>query len=140
MFADALVALTLGLTTVGGPKQEAAPDAPLIKVQELEVGKGAEIKPGDLVTLHFVVRVPQGKELANSYRRGLPFTFQVSDQTQGFWETCVRGMRSSGRRTLVLPAGIAYGATGRPPFVPAGAPIEATVAVVEVRAIPVDAK
>lgn len=88
------------------------------EVQELVVtddveGTGAEVKPGDTVTAHYVgVQASNGVEFDSSWSRGEPTQFPLDQVIEG-WGTGLVGMKEGGRRTLVIPAAQAYG--DRPP-------------------------
>lgn len=83
---------------------------------DLTVGDGAEAKTGDTVKVEYVgVLYDGGKEFDASWNRGAePFEFTVG---QGMvikgWDQGVVGMKVGGRRQLVIPADLAYGAQGQ---------------------------
>lgn len=91
-----------------------------MKVEDLIEGEGAEAKAGDEVTVQYVlVDYKSGKEIEASWDRGEPFTFTLG--TGGVipgWDLGVEGMREGGRRELIIPPGLAYGAEGSPPIGP----------------------
>lgn len=100
-----------------------------LEVTDLVDGTGAEAKPGDELTVHFVLLLQKnGKEVDSSWG-GKPFSFELGGEgvTAG-WEQGIDGMREGGRRELVVPADLSYGKAGIPPRI---GPNEALVSVVD---------
>ncbi len=94
------------------PPSGAAPKT--LEIKDLIVGKGAEAKDGDTVTVNYVgVLFHGGKEFDASWKRNEPFSFELGKPSviQG-WQKGVVGMKVGGRRELVIPAALAYGAKG----------------------------
>jgi peptidylprolyl isomerase len=94
--------------------------------QDLIVGKGKKAATGDLVSVQYVgVLFDNGKEFDASWkgkRPGQPFQFQLGGgQVIPGWDQGVAGMRVGGRRKLIIPPDLAYGAQGYPPDIPANA-------------------
>jgi FKBP-type peptidyl-prolyl cis-trans isomerase len=125
MFKDVLTTLGLGLNLLS-PAQ-----SPGIPVEDLVLGKGPEIASGQLLTVHFIVSDEGGVELANSRKRGLPFTFKYAAAGDDLFARIVPGMHVGGQRRVHLPAELAYGAAGLPPLVPANQPIVVVVTVLK---------
>jgi len=118
-------ALTIPTVTV--------PDSPATElgIKDLKVGDGAEAKPGDTVTVNYIGVGQQSKKtFDSSYGRG-PATFRL-DQVIPGWTNGIPGMKVGGRRELVIPGDMAYGAN--PPF-PDIAPNETLVFVVDLLAV-----
>jgi peptidylprolyl isomerase len=85
-----------------------------LEIKDLIVGKGAEAKNGESVTVNYVgVLFHGGKEFDASWLRKEPFTFELGKPgvIQG-WLQGVPGMKVGGRRELVIPAALAYGSKG----------------------------
>ncbi len=93
---------------------------------DVVVGKGAEAKNGDKITVQYVGQLfSNGKEFDTSWKKGAkPFEFTLGQNAviKG-WDQGVPGMKVGGRRILVIPADLAYGAAGSPPTIPANAPL-----------------
>ncbi len=94
-------------------------------VKEIIKGTGAEAKAGDSVTVNYVgVLYNGGKEFDASWKRNEPFTFTLGKgQVIAGWDQGVAGMKVGGRRELIIPSELAYGAKGSPPTIPANAPL-----------------
>ena len=101
---------------------------------DLIVGKGAEAVAGKKVTVQYVgVSFATKKQFDASWDRGQPFSFVLGQGRviQG-WDEGVPGMKVGGRRQLVIPAELAYGASGSPPVI---GPNEALVFVVDLLSV-----
>jgi peptidylprolyl isomerase len=96
-----------------------------LETKDLIVGTGAEAKDGDTVTVNYVgVLYKGGKEFDASWKRNEPFSFTLGKgQVIAGWDQGVAGMKVGGRRELIIPSELAYGAKGSPPTIPANAPL-----------------
>jgi peptidylprolyl isomerase len=105
------------------PPSGAAPSK--LAVKDLIAGTGPEAKAGQSVTVNYVgVLFHGGKVFDASWKRNEPFTFALGKgQVIPGWDQGVAGMKVGGRRELVIPAALAYGAKGSPPTIPANAPL-----------------
>ena len=81
----------------------------LVVTDEVE-GSGDEVTPGATVTAHYVgVSASTGVQFDASWDRGAPISFPLDGVIQG-WSQGLLGMKGGGRRTLVIPGHMAYGA------------------------------
>jgi peptidylprolyl isomerase len=96
-----------------------------LETKELIAGTGAEAKVGDNVTVNYVgVLYKGGTEFNASWETKEPFTFVLGKgQVIPGWDQGIPGMKVGGRRELIIPAALAYGAKGSPPKIPANAPL-----------------
>jgi peptidylprolyl isomerase len=103
------------------PPAGAAPSKLVVK--DLIAGTGPEAKAGKSVTVNYVgVLYNGGKEFDASWKRSEPFSFTLGQgQVIPGWDQGVAGMKVGGRRELIIPAALAYGAKGSPPAIPANA-------------------
>jgi peptidylprolyl isomerase len=93
--------------------------------KEIVTGTGTEAKSGDAVTVNYVgVLYKTGKVFDASWKRNetFPFTLGKGQVIPG-WEQGVEGMKVGGRRELIIPASLAYGAKGSPPTIPPNEPL-----------------
>jgi peptidylprolyl isomerase len=83
-----------------------------LAIRDLVVGDGAQASPGDQVLVHYVgVDFESGDEFDSSWNRGEPIKFPLRGLIQG-WQDGIPGMRVGGRRELICPPHLAYGAAG----------------------------
>ncbi|GAB7051678.1 FKBP-type peptidyl-prolyl cis-trans isomerase [Catenuloplanes indicus] len=89
------------------------PPADLI-VEDITVGDGEEVTPGRHAIVHYVgVSHSNGRQFDASWDRGDTFSFPVGGgQVIGGWDRGVVGMKVGGRRRLVIPPHLGYGAHG----------------------------
>lgn len=94
------------------------PDGPpptLLVHEDLVVGAGTEAVAGKSVEVQYVgVSWSTKKQFDASWDRGgSPFSFQLgAGQVIRGWDQGVAGMRVGGRRRLVIPPDLGYGARG----------------------------
>ncbi|MGC8862812.1 MAG: FKBP-type peptidyl-prolyl cis-trans isomerase [Armatimonadota bacterium] len=84
----------------------------------MKIGRGAEAKPGKIVTVHYRGWLNNGTEFDSSRRRNQPFTFTLGrGQVFQGWDEGISGMRVGGVRELTVPPHLGYGnqAQGRIP-------------------------
>jgi peptidylprolyl isomerase len=98
--------------------------------EDLIEGTGATAENGDEVTVQYVgVGFDSQEEFDASWNTGEPFTFTLGEGKVILgWERGLEGMKVGGRRQLVIPAPMAYGAAGFPPKI---RPNEALVFVID---------
>lgn len=91
---------------------QAAPQDLVIK--DLIVGTGAEAVAGKAVVVNYVgISQTTGREFDSSWSRSQLFTFQLgAGKVIPGWDRGVAGMKVGGRRELVIPPELAYGARG----------------------------
>ncbi len=97
-----------------------APPKALV-VKDLIKGTGATAKTGSNVTVNYVgVLYKGGKEFDSSWKTGAPFAPFPLGQGAVIpgWDKGLVGMRVGGRRELIIPPSLAYGAKGSPPTIP----------------------
>jgi peptidylprolyl isomerase len=98
------------------------PDGPpptTLQVDDIFVGDGAEATAGDTLTMQYVgVNYSDGKQFDASWDNGQPFTFQLGGgQVIPGWDQGIEGMKVGGRRELIVPPDLGYGAQGSPPAI-----------------------
>jgi|GEM_PF-3637144 len=81
-------------------------------------GWGEPVKDGDVVEIQFVVTKSTGERLADSKKRGLPYTFKIGAAgNDPLLDMVVKGMRVGGVRTGTVEARDAYGPDGMLPAI-----------------------
>ena len=77
-------------------------------------------KYGALVTLHYELRLLDGKKVIESSRaRNEPLTIPIGvGRVIKAWDEAVMEMKVGEHRTIIVPHYLAYGVTGSPPTIP----------------------
>lgn len=91
--------------------------------KDVKVGTGAEAVPGKAVTVDYTGWIDEGdkkgKKFDSSLDRGEAFTFTLGmGQVIKGWDEGVAGMKVGGKRTLMIPASLGYGARGAGAAIP----------------------
>ena len=117
------IALTgIALTPAGAAEQKESKivtSASGLKYLDLVVGNGASPVKGQQVTVHYTGTLENGKKFDSSVDRGRPFTFVIGvGQVIKGWDEGVMSMKVGGRRKLIIPAQLGYGARGAGGVIP----------------------
>jgi peptidylprolyl isomerase len=89
---------------------------------DIAIGRGPNPKAGQVVVVHFSGWLDDGTKFDSTHDRKKAFGFPVgSGQVIKGWDECVRTMQVGGKRRLVVPPQLAYGAKGVPGLVPSNA-------------------
>ena len=105
-----------------------------LKFEDTDVGTGDEAKVDSLVSVHYTGYLEDGTIFDNSVERGEPIKFSLgAREVIAGWDEGIAGMKVGGRRLLVVPPDLAYGADGRSPVIPPNATLifDVTLAGVE---------
>ena len=94
-----------------------------LQYEDLVVGTGAEAAPGRNVTVHYTGWLydggEQGDKFDSSKDRDEPFIFPLgAGMVIKGWDEGVQGMKVGGRRILVIPSTLGYGARGAGGVIP----------------------
>ena len=111
------------------PKPSGSPPRRLVK-EDIVKGTGPGAKPGDTVVVHYVgMNFSNGQEFDASWDAGAPFPVELgAGGVIAGWERGLVGIRAGGRRELIIPPELGYGADGYPPDIP---PNETLVFVID---------
>ena len=147
LFGLVLIALVVSACSAGGtppvPTQPAAqatnppvtlptqpPDAPKgdvttasgLQYTDLAVGSGESPQTGDTVVVHYTGTLVDGTKFDSSVDRGEPFAFQIGvGQVIPGWDEGVGSMKVGGKRKLIIPPDLGYGAQGAGSAIPPNA-------------------
>ena len=112
---------------VAVPKTIAA--APGFKKIDTVIGEGATAEPGQTVSVHYTgwlyeteAADNRGTKFDSSVDRGNPFEFPLgAGRVIKGWDEGFSGMQVGGKRTLIIPAEMGYGARGAGKLIPPNA-------------------
>lgn len=101
-------------------------------------GEGEVASAGHHVTVHYTGWLyqdgEQGAKFDSSKDRGDPFAFRLgAGQVIQGWDEGVAGMKVGGARTLIIPAGLGYGARGAGGVIPPNATLKFDVELLGLR-------
>jgi FKBP-type peptidyl-prolyl cis-trans isomerase len=106
-----------------------------LRYEDLKVGSGAQAKAGCQVTTHYTGWLAKdGKKIDSSLDRRRPFVFPLgAGRVIKGWEEGIVGMKVGGKRKLLIPARLAYGARGVGDIIPPNADLVFDVELLEVK-------
>ena len=127
--------LSLMLVAACGSDAERTNVTELIK-QDGKVGTGAEAVAGRNVTVHYTGWLydngQAGKKFDSSKDRNDPFAFPLgAGQVIKGWDLGVATMKTGGKRTLIIPPELGYGARGAGGVIPPNATLKFDVELLD---------
>jgi len=88
----------------------------------IEEGTGPKPETGQKVKVHYTGKLKDGAEFDSSLKRGEPIAFILgTGQVIKGWDEGIADMKVGGKRQLIIPPDLGYGARGRPPVIPENA-------------------
>jgi FKBP-type peptidyl-prolyl cis-trans isomerase len=108
--------------TATDPNPEPLTKGDKLEITDLTIGSGAAAQAGNRVSVHYTGTLTDGTVFDTSLKRGQPFTFNLGagDVIAG-WDQGVAGMKVGGKRKLVIPPELGYGASGAGGVIPPNA-------------------
>lgn len=91
--------------------------------EDIKVGEGASPEKGQKVTVHYTGWLKQNEQkFDSSVDRGEPFSFTIGKgEVITGWDEGVATMKVGGKRKLIIPGDLAYGANGAHGVIPPNA-------------------
>lgn len=84
-----------------------------LKYEDIVAGAGESPESGQMVTVHYTGTLENGTKFDSSVDRGQPFTFKIGvGQVIKGWDEGVMTMKVGGKRKLIIPPQLGYGARG----------------------------
>ncbi|MDO9205569.1 FKBP-type peptidyl-prolyl cis-trans isomerase [Methylotenera sp.] len=124
-------------------KETTAMTAEITELQKIDtqVGAGREAEPGFNVKVHYTgwlfdaaAKDNKGKKFDSSLDRGQPFEFGLGQgQVIQGWDEGFAGMKVGGKRTLIIPSEMGYGARGAGGAIPPNATLIFDVELLDVK-------
>jgi FKBP-type peptidyl-prolyl cis-trans isomerase len=105
-----------------------------LKFTDDQVGTGTEAQKGKTVSVHYTGWLLDGTKFDSSRDRNQPFSFPLGQgQVIKGWDEGVAGMKVGGKRTLVIPPDLGYGARGAGGVIPPNATLKFEVELLDVK-------
>jgi peptidylprolyl isomerase len=105
-----------------------------LQYEDLVPGSGASPSPGKTVIVHYTGWLTNGTKFDSSVDRNEPFSFTIgSGQVIPGWDEGVMSMKIGGKRKLVIPPELGYGAAGAGGVIPANATLVFEVILLDIR-------
>src|SRR5437868_9794815 len=127
-FAFALAAMMpLGLSTHASAQvAKTVTTQSGLQITDTTVGTGASPKKGQICVMHYTGWLyengQKGKKFDSSVDSGKPFEFPIgAGRVIAGWDEGVASMKVGGKRTLVIPPSLGYGARGAGGVIPPNA-------------------
>ena len=109
-----------------------------LQIIDTKIGTGASPKPGQTCVMHYTGWLYQngakGQKFDSSVDRGRPFEFPLGRQRViAGWDEGVASMKVGGKRTLIIPPELGYGARGAGGVIPPNATLIFEVELLDVK-------
>ena len=88
-----------------------------LTTKDIIVGTGKEVLPTSTLTVHYTLMAWSTGKIIESSWSGEPATFPLAGVVEG-WQKGLPGAKEGGRRLLILPPEMGYGAAGSGPIGP----------------------
>jgi len=128
MLALAVAAAVAGVgVTLAPAKAQPVMTTPSgLKIIDTKVGTGPSPKPGQICVMHYTgwlyVNGAKGAKFDSSVDRNEPFEFPIgAHRVIAGWDEGVATMKVGGKRTLIIPPELGYGARGAGGVIPPNA-------------------
>jgi peptidylprolyl isomerase len=97
-----------------------------LQIMDTKIGTGATCKPGQICVMHYTGWLyhdgAKGQKFDSSLDRGQPFEFPLGKhQVIAGWDEGIAMMKVGGKRTLIIPPELGYGARGAGGIIPPNA-------------------
>jgi peptidylprolyl isomerase len=109
-----------------------------LQITDSKIGTGATPKAGQTCVMHYTGWLYQdgakGKKFDSSVDRGQPFEFPLGQRRViAGWDEGVASMKVGGKRTLIIPPELGYGARGAGGVIPPNATLIFEVELLDVK-------
>lgn len=105
-----------------------------LKIEDLVIGKGSDVKSGDTVVVHYTGWLENGQKFDSSHDRDQPFEVKIG---VGYvikgWDMGIPGMKTGGKRKLTIPYEMGYGKYGAGDDIPGFATLIFEVELIKIK-------
>ena len=134
--AALLAAIGFRLTPASAQPVSTTPSG--LKIIDVKVGTGPSPRTGQTCVMHYTGWLyengAKGKKFDSSVDRGAPFEFKIGvHQVIAGWDEGVATMKVGGKRTLIIPPQLGYGARGAGGVIPPNATLMFDVELLAVK-------
>jgi peptidylprolyl isomerase len=107
-----------------------------LKMIDSKVGDGEAVKTGNFISVHYTGWLNEngvrGMKFDSSVDRGQPFQFTVGQGVIAGWSEGVVGMKPGGKRQLIIPPALGYGARGAGGVIPPNATLDFEIELLKI--------
>lgn len=104
-----------------------------LQYNDVTIGEGEMPKKGQKVIVHYTGTLDDGQKFDSSHDRGQPFKFTLGvGQVIKGWDEGLSTMKVGGKRTLIIPANLAYGSRAVGEVIPANATLHFDVELLDI--------
>jgi FKBP-type peptidyl-prolyl cis-trans isomerase len=133
-----VLAIVITSTAVSFAKEAVSVAEGGLTYSDLKVGTGAVAETGKTAVIHFTGWIDdngnKGEQFFNSRDEGKPVAFKIgTDMVIKGWNLGVVGMQEGGRRRLMVPSELGYGAKGAADIVPPNTDLIYDIELIEIR-------
>jgi peptidylprolyl isomerase len=133
-----VVSIAATATTEAQEIQKPVTTASGLQIIDTKIGTGASPRPGQICVMHYTGWLYQngakGQKFDSSVDRGRPFEFPIARQRViAGWDEGVASMKVGGKRTLIIPPDLGYGARGAGGVIPPNATLIFEVELLDVK-------
>ena len=136
IIAVAVLACLIALPVLAAEKKgkKMVTTASGLQYVDLVEGTGKSPAKGKVVTVHYTGTLDNGKKFDSSVDRREPFSFVIGvGQVIKGWDEGVMSMKVGGKRQLIIPANLGYGARGAGGVIPPHATLHSDVELLGVQ-------
>jgi peptidylprolyl isomerase len=106
-----------------------------LKMIDSKEGQGDAVKTGDTISVHYTGWLYENGKRGSKFDSsvgGQPFDFTVGRDVIRGWSEGVVGMKPGGKRELIIPSDLAYGARGFPGAIPPNATLNFEIELLKI--------
>ena len=120
--ASAIAYLFMQRGRSGGGGGSEVTTATGLKYVDITEGTGPSPQTGQNISVNYTGMLENGTKFDSSFDHGKPYEFRIgTGRVIKGWDEGILTMKVGGKRRLIIPANLGYGARGNPPNIPTNA-------------------